>query len=176
MTAHRIAFALSLWFAGGIPVHADLVNNLSSRTIVAQVPDGTWPGTDLLATPTGMSPIVDDCDKIRAFKRPVSSPNTPPGGVEIAFSRGPASSGWWKELQVWVSGRMVARTVLPSTGPSTTMHGGLVAILLPEELLTTVLVFIKPKTLGVPTPVYQMVDLTDYEGQVLWFTWDSDHC
>lgn len=144
--------------AAATPALADIVANRSGQTIA--LPDGLGSGVNVLAG-TRRS---DDCDDIRVI-------TSPQRGSLTAISLRTAPGMWGKTVELFVDDRRRGTLVAPGGGraPSTVPVP-------PGELHKAQLHFVKPKVLGVPTGVYQIVGLGRFAGQDIDIFWARDRC
>jgi hypothetical protein len=162
-----IVLTLTTVAAGGVlapaPAGAQIIDSRASRIVVLpNVPAGG-------AQPdiTGGSSLRDDCDEILLV--PESSSAAGPGSVEIALQTGPGM--WWKELQLFVDGRLT-QTAKSENGSRSQN----VLTIMPNELATAQILFLKPKFLGVSTGVYQIVGLERLANRRVLLNWRRDAC
>lgn len=149
------------------PASAQIVDNRASRTLVLpNVPsDGSRPDI------TGGSPLRDDCDQILLM--PESTSSASPGSVEIALQTGTdRGETWWKELQLFVDGQNAQTIKAEGNGGRSSSF----LTIMPNELATAQILFIKPKVLGVPTSVYQAVGLERLANRRVLLLWRRDRC
>ncbi|MES1243407.1 MAG: hypothetical protein ABUT39_17480 [Acidobacteriota bacterium] len=145
---------------------AQVLENRASRILVLPgVTDGSRPDI------TGGSTLRDDCDEILLV--PEGSSTAGPGSVEIALQTGTdRGETWWKGLQLFIDGREAQSIKAEGNGGRS---AGFLPIL-PNELSTAQLVFVKPKFLGAATNVYQAVGLDRLANRRFVLLWRRDRC
>ena len=146
---------------------AQIVDNRASRTLVLpNVPaDGSRPDI------TGGSALRDDCDEILLV--PESASSAGPGSVEIALQTGTdRGETWWKGLQLFVDGQLAQSIKAEGNGQRSSSF----LTIMPNELPTAQMVFVKPKFLGAATNVYQVVSLERFANRRVLLLWRRDRC
>ena len=144
---------------------AQVLESRASRILVLPSVDGSNPDI------TGGSPLRDDCDEILLV--PEGNSTAGPGSVEIAIQTGTdRGETWWKGLQLFIDGREAQSIKAEGNGGRS---AGFMPIL-PNELPTAQLLFVKPKFLGVATTVYQAVGLNQLVNRRVVLLWRRDRC
>lgn len=125
------------------------------------------PRTILLSSFNPVASLQDDCDSIRLTAMQPSAAG--PGSVEIFLHTLPRID--WKAIELFISGSRVA--ILEAQNGS---HAPGSIVVAPHQLDDAQLVFLKAKTFGVHTKMYQINGLASLANHRATFIWERDRC